>query len=497
MSHDVSLTELLRRAEIEAPVADVSVSDVTFDSRHVRPGSLFVRFADDERAAAHTADAVLRGASVIASASCVAVPEGVVRVPLRDPRCDGGRIAAAFHGDPTRRLPVVGVTGTNGKTTTTYVLESIAAAAGRGCGVLGTIRWRTGASDRAAPLTTPPADALQRSFAEMLGAGRELAAIEVSSHALVQHRLSGTRLAAAVITNITRDHLDYHGDVAAYRAAKARIADHVAPGGCLILNADDDGVRAVADSFPSDLRVLTFSSRRNPAADLRADVVRMTPAGMRLVLRNRDQALALDTRLVGIHNADNVCAAVLAASALGIDLETAARGVERLSGVLGRLDPVDVGGEMSVFVDYAHTPDAFEKVLASVRVLASRRVICVFGCGGDRDRGKRPAMGRIAECLADAVFVTTDNPRNEDPRTIAEEIRSGMRDPSRSTWIEDREEAVRTALDAARPGDVVLVAGKGHETVQITRGGEFPHDDRLVVRRWADERAIGSGASSS
>jgi len=366
-------------------------------------------------------------------------------------------VAAEFFGHPTRELEIAAVTGTNGKTTTTFLLRSILEAAGRRPGMLGTIECRVGREVRPAVRTTPEAVDLQRTFREMLDAGNRSCALEATSHGSHYRRLLATCFACLVFTNLTQDHLDLHGTMEAYFEAKRRLfLDEPRPPAAINV-ADPWGRRLAADRPDA----LTYGF---------ADDAELGPRaldGIRLKLKGR-------------FNVENALAALAGARLLGIEDHAIAAGLERLDGVPGRFEAVDEGQPFTVLVDYAHTPDSLENVLRSARDLAGERVLCVFGCGGDRDRGKRPVMGRIASEVSDLAIVTSDNPRSEDPRAIINEILEGV-----TTDVEvepDRREAITRAMEIARAGDVVLIAGKGHEQGQQFRDRTVPFDDREVAR---------------
>jgi UDP-N-acetylmuramoyl-L-alanyl-D-glutamate--2,6-diaminopimelate ligase len=455
----------------------VDVTDLAYDARRVRPGSLFV-CVPGFRADGHdfAADAVARGAAalVVERELPLAVPQLVVassRAAMAD-------AADAFFGHPTRELEVVGVTGTNGKTTTAFLLYAVLAAAGRRPGLLGTIESRVGGERRAVTRTTPESADLQRTFREMLDAGDRSCAMEASSHAAVLERLRRTRFAALVFTNLSQDHLDFHESMEDYFQAKRRLFVERCPDGgppAAAVNVGDPwGRRLAAELRAGGGRLLTFGD--GPDAELRADDLELGPSGSRF----RTGGLEISTPLPGRFNVENVLAAVAAARLVGIGDAEIARGVEHVRGVPGRLEPVDEGQPFAVFVDYAHTPDALGRVLREARGLARGRVVCVFGCGGERDRAKRPLMGEAAASLAEIVVVTSDNPRGEDPLAIIAEILEGI---DRPVEVEpDRAAAIRRAIELAAPGDVVVIAGKGHETGQEVAGRFLPFDDREAAR---------------
>jgi UDP-N-acetylmuramoyl-L-alanyl-D-glutamate--2,6-diaminopimelate ligase len=430
----------------------VEVLDLAYDARAVTSGTLFFA-VPGERADGHdfAPEAVERGAVavVVERRLDLAVPQLVVR----DSRAAMAPAADAFFGEPTRELEVVGVTGTSGKTTTSHLLFAILAAAGRRPGLLGTVEARVGGERRGVVRTTPEAIDLQRVFREMLDAGDRSCAMEASSHASVLHRLDCVRFAVLVFTNLTQDHLDFHGDMESYFEAKRRLF-LVEPRPIAVVNVGDEYGRRLADELPD---AITFSA---DDASALADI---------------------ELRLQGRFNVGNALGALHAARALGIDDEAIKRGLESVRGVPGRFESVDAGQPFHVIVDYAHKPDALENVLRAANELADgNRVLCVLGAGGDRDRGKRPVMGRLASELADVAIVTSDNPRSEDPEAIAAEILSGAEGPVEVEL--DRAAAIGRAIGLAGPGDVVLIAGKGAEQGQEFADRTIPFDDREAAK---------------
>jgi UDP-N-acetylmuramoyl-L-alanyl-D-glutamate--2,6-diaminopimelate ligase len=383
--------------------------------------------------------------------------------------------ADELFGRPTAELQVVGVTGTNGKTTTAFLLHSVLEAAGRRPGLLGTVETRIAGETRPVQLTTPEAIDLQRLFREMLDAGHRSCAIEASSHASSQRRLDRVRFAALVFTNLSRDHLDFHGTMERYFAAKQRLfLDGDRPPA--VVNVGDAHGRGLAERLRclGHRELITFGFAAD--ADVRAERLELTAAGARLEV----DGLSLATRLRGRFNVENVLGAVAAGRLLGLEDAAIAAGVERLGGVPGRFEAVDEGQPFAVVVDYSHKPVALASVLRAAHELATGRVLCVFGCGGDRDRGKRPQMGQIAAELADVAIVTSDNPRSEDPLAIIAEVVAGA--PDGALEVEpDRRAAIERALELARDGDVVVIAGKGHEQGQELDGRKLPFDDRRVA----------------
>ena len=436
--------------------APVEVSDLAYDTRAITPGAVFfcVRGANvDGHELAPQALEAGAAALVVERPVLAEVPQLVVA----DSRAAMAVAADVFFGHPTHELDVVGVTGTNCKTTTAHLVYAILAAAGRRPGLLGTIEARVAGERRPVVRTTPEAIDLQRTFREMLDAGDRSCAMEASSHASELHRLDRVRFAALVFTNLTPDHLDFHGTMERYFDAKRRLFVGEDPPPAAI-NVDDPWGRKLAAERPD---ALTFGL---DAAD--AEI--------------RPDALdGIDLKLRGRFNVANALGALAAARLLGIDDAAAARGIETLRGVPGRFESVDEGQPFEVIVDYSHTPDSLENALRAARDLAAGRVLCVFGCGGDRDREKRPLMGRIAAELADVPILTTDNPRGEDPLAIIEEVLRGAPDLEVEP---DRRAAIARAVETAREGDVVLVAGRGAEPAQEVAGRMLPFDDRDVAR---------------
>jgi UDP-N-acetylmuramoyl-L-alanyl-D-glutamate--2,6-diaminopimelate ligase len=471
--------------------AETEVTGVAIDSREVRPGDVFVALAgrrDDGRR--HVAQALARGARAIVSESPLDAP-GVPVVLSRTARALAGRAAARLAGDPSAALVLVGVTGTNGKTTTTYLLEAIWRAAGFRAGVVGTVEYRFAGRAQPAPFTTPEAPVLQGLLADMRAADTTHVAIEVSSHGLAMERVTGCRFDAGVFTNLTRDHLDFHADVDAYAAAKARLfLEHLPASGkrdpVAVLNADDATGRRLA----TQVRTRCVRFGRDAAADVRARDVDSTLAGTRAVLSLGGRRLAVHSALVGLPHVENVLAASATAWALGVAPDAIAAGIAAAAPPPGRIERI-AGPGFTVVVDYAHTPDALARLLDTLRPLTAGALVAVFGCGGDRDRGKRPLMGEAAARRSDVVVLTSDNPRTEAPRAILADVEPGVRaagmaplQDRRGYVVEvDRSAAIALAIGMARAGDVVVVAGKGHEDYQIV-GTEKRHlDDREEVRK--------------
>jgi UDP-N-acetylmuramoyl-L-alanyl-D-glutamate--2,6-diaminopimelate ligase len=393
-----------------------------------------------------------------------------------------GPLASRVHDDPSHELRVLGVTGTNGKTTTTYLLDAIARAAGDQTGLIGTVETRVGTVAVAPEHTTPEASDLQGLFAQMRRAGVATVAMEVSSHALDQHRVDGTRFAATCFTNLSHDHLDYHHTIDAYFEAKARLFT-VAFTDRAAINVDDPhGALLVERARNAGLEVVTFSVRHG---DVHATDVALDRDGSRVVLRWPDGVQAtIATPLIGPFNVENIVGAAATARLAGFDVEAIVGGLGGDAVVPGRMERIGTGQPFAVLVDYAHTPDALDRVLSASRSLTDTggRVIAVFGCGGDRDRTKRPLMGAVAGRSADVAILTSDNPRSEAPAAIADDVLAGVPAGHQPIVELDRRAAIHRALEAARPGDVVVIAGKGHETGQTESGVTRPFDDRVVAR---------------
>jgi UDP-N-acetylmuramoyl-L-alanyl-D-glutamate--2,6-diaminopimelate ligase len=467
--------ELVGRPQVE-------IADLAYDTRRVTSGSLFF-CVPGSRADGHdfAADAVAAGAValVVERRVDVAVPQLVVA----DVRAAMALAADVFFGEPTRRLEVAGVTGTNGKTTTAFLLRSILDAAGRRSGLVGTVEWIVGGRRRPAPHTTPEAIDLQRLFREMLDEGDRSVALEASSHGSAFRRLDRVRFGALVFTNLSQDHLDLHGSLEDYFQAKRRLFVGPEPPPAAVNVGDEWGRRLAAELEGAHRAPLvTFGL---------ADEAEIRPEGLELAAwgsRFRAGGIALETRLRGPFNVENVLGAVAAGLLLDVDEDAIATGVAAVDGVPGRFEAVDEGQEFAVIVDYAHTPDSLDLVLQAARELTGGKVIAVFGAGGDRDRGKRPLMGRVARDRADLAIVTSDNPRSEDPLAIIEDVLQGA-----GTDVEidpDRRSAIRRALSLAQAGDVVVVAGKGHEQGQDIGGVVHPFDDREVVREALRDRSV-------
>lgn len=474
-----SLSALLSTLALVPPPLDCTVRGVTLDSREVRPGDLFLAVpgaASDGRR--FISDAIARGAAAIAYEPTVApLPaDGIPVIAVPALKTHLGLIADRFYGHPSRRLRVIGVTGTNGKTTCAHLLAQALVADHRACAVIGTVgNGFPGALTRASH-TTPDAVRLHRLFADYLAAGATHVSMEVSSHALDQGRVDATAFTGAVFTNLTQDHLDYHGDMRAYGEAKARL--FAFPDlRFAVINIDDEFGRTLSASLSPRVQRFTYGFEQG---DVQAPEIRPRPTGLEMCVQTSSARALLRSPLLGRFNAANLLAVLSALLALGFDLDTAVARLETARPVAGRMECFGREGAPIVVVDYAHTPDALEKVLLALREHAPPRLWCIFGCGGDRDRSKRPLMGRVAESLADEVILTDDNPRTESPQQIIADIRTGMRHPPRVE--RDRRAAIRLALAEAQAGEVILLAGKGHEDYQQVGETRLAYSDRDTVR---------------
>lgn len=486
----VSLRRLFPNASFVG-CGDVVVQDATEDSRQAGPETVFAAIPGTQVDGCRFAsNAVDRGCRVIlterplpgiAARQCI----------VRDVRMAYARLCDAVSGWPTSHLRIAGITGTNGKTTTAWMIRSILEAAGNRCGMLGTVEYADGRTSEPAALTTPDARTASRWFRRMLEAGSSHASVELSSHALDQRRIAGTPLSAAVVTNVTQDHFDYHNSFDEYLSAKSRIFDYVTRDGVIVINLDDpSSEQLVEQARETARRILTFST--NPActeADIRASVLDESIAGSHFRMAAGESDIEVRIPLAGSHNIQNSLAAAAVALHFGVSPGAVAAGLETPAAVPGRLERIENDLGFEVFVDYAHTDDALRRVLETVKNVTSGRVICVFGAGGDRDDSKRPLLAKAA-AAADIAIVTSDNPRTENPQTIIEDILSGFPTGFTSFHTEvNRERAIAFALDEADAGDSIVVAGKGHETRQIIGSEQLEFDDRQVLRKLLAQRS--------
>lgn len=484
--YEVTLQTLLRGlpATVHGP-GNPPVGGIAYDSRVVHPGDLFIAirgFRHDGHAFA--GDAVRRGAVAVVAERRLDLPAAVPQVVVVDSRLALAHLAAAFHAHPSQSLTLIGVTGTSGKGTTSHLIEAVLTAGGTPTGLIGTMGARIGAETVPLERTTPEAPDLQYLLRRMVDTGVRVVVMEVASHALALHRVAGCRFAGAVFTNLTLDHLDFHKTFDAYRDAKRMLFAMVEPDGFAVINADDPSGRVMAAA--SRAGVVTYGITH--PAQVRAADLRLHLHGADFTLTTPVDRRRVRLRLHGRFNVYNALAALAVARALSRDLAGAIDTLARFAGVPGRFEAVDDGQPFGVVVDYAHKPDGLENVLVTARDFVAGRIIVVFGCGGDRDRTKRPVMGQIAARLADVAIVTSDNPRSEEPGAIIDEILAGIRESgagSRQSQVEvepDRRRAIRRAVELARPGDMVIIAGKGHETYQEIKGVKHPFDDRVVAR---------------
>ncbi len=459
------------------------VTGLVTDSRRVLPGSLFFALPGlRSDGHAYVDEAVARGASAVVSWSPVAGIPAVAAAQVAEPRKALAEVARRFHGHPERALALAGVTGTNGKTTVSTLLRHLLQSDGSSWGLVGTVRYHLGRRSVPSFKTTPESADLAAFFRQMADAGCAGACLEVSSHALDQDRVHGFRFAVAGFTNLTRDHIDYHGDLEAYFAAKRRLFDGgtgATPGVCAV-NVDDEHGRRLAAACRERGEVIAYG--RSADADLRAEDVSLDPLGAAFTVRWRGSTARFVSSLPGAYNVENVLCALAMAAGLGRDPLRLAAAVADFPGVPGRMERVEAGQDFQVYVDYAHTDDALRNALGMLRAITPGRVLCVFGCGGNRDRGKRPAMTAAVAGLAHRAWATADNPRRERIEDIFADMRAAPGGVDNVLFAPDRREAIALALAEARPGDCVLIAGKGHETTQEFADTVVPFDDRQVAR---------------
>lgn len=478
------------KAEVLAG-AEREISGLSTDSRRISPGDAFFalpgpgsdghRFLDDAVAAGAGALFIEKGRGEDRGGS-----GGMAIVEVENVRTALGEVADRFHGHPSGDLDLYGITGTNGKTSVAYLLEEIFRAAGMGAGMIGTVEYRWPGGTAKASCTTPEAHDLQRMLRLMADVGVQAVAMEVSSHALAQHRTVGCDFRAAIFTNLSRDHLDFHSDLEDYFTAKSRLFRDLQPR-LAVINTDDSQGKRLMTLVPGG----AVSYGRGEGSDYRARGVTAGVEGVRFSIEHGDKVFDVSSPLLGEHNVYNILAAAAAALECGIVVDSVVRGVSAASAIPGRFERVSKEGEPAVLVDYAHTPDALTHALRAARQFTGGRLIVVFGCGGDRDRGKRPLMGAAAAKLADITYLTSDNPRSEDPGKILGEVEAGFRKAVGESTLEiipGRREAITAAIAAAAAGDTVLIAGKGHEDCQILAGGTIPFSDREEARRAIEER---------
>ena len=491
----MKLARLLKTLDVRTPLplfdreVDRDVHGLAYDSRQVQKGDLFIALKGLNATGADFAgDAIARGAVAVVSDSAAVGTPGVPWVVVDDARHAMAVLADEFYEHPSASMTVVGITGTNGKTTTAYLLRSLFEAAGMKSGMVGTVGYWVGNEELASSRTTPESPEVQRMFRLMVDRGCRACAIEVSSHALALKRVDETKFSAGVFTNLTRDHLDYHKTMESYFAAKRRLFEMLPPGAPGVVNLDDPRGDAMAKAAS---RPVTYAM--NKPADVTPGPLSMTWEGLEFDIRTARGPIHVRSRLIGRPNVSNILAAVSTSVALDLPDAAIERGLAELDGVPGRFQAVsDRRDDIVVVVDYAHTDDALRNLLETARPLATRRLITVFGCGGDRDRTKRPLMGAVSVRLSDVVIVTSDNPRTEDPARIIEEVKRGVPNADRHAdtfiTIVDRGEAIDRAIAMAQPGDFVLLAGKGHEKTQVIGHRELPFDERELAREALQRR---------
>ena len=480
----VDIKRLLRDVRLFG-AEELGITSCCSDSRVCQLGDLFIAISGTRTDGHdHVAEAIERGAAAVLAERVVPV----VDVPLAivpDTRVAYGRICQALVGNPTKRLKAIGITGTNGKTTTSCLLAAVLESAGHPTGILGTFGYYDGEKSAPPTLTTPAAPTLADTLARTVANGCSHAVIEMSSHALAQRRTAGIELDVACITNIQRDHLDFHNTIENYHAAKARIFDHLNGDGFAVLNIDDPVCNDLLQAI--NCPVLTIGL--HGTAEVTATVIERLPSEQTFLLTAGSDTAPVRTHIIGDQHVYNCLTATAVGLGYGIDLATIVRGLESVREIPGRLQRIECGQPFSVFVDFAHTPDSLETSLATLREITDGKLTCVFGAGGDRDREKRPLMGRAVENGADVAIITDDNPRGEDPNQIVRQILDGFDKFDDFEVIQDRAKAIEWAISNAEPGDCVLIAGKGHEQHQIVGEQRFHFDDRDVVRRCLKQAA--------
>jgi len=479
------LDELLRNLGYASGqrLSELKVEGLAYDSRRVKPNSIFVAIRGEKADGNHyVKQAIDKGAIAVISENSRPHECGVFWIQVKNARQALASLAACFNGRPSERLGLIGITGTNGKTSTAYLIESIVKASGARCGLISTIEYRGPEGATVNDRTTPESLDLQELLADFVRQGCDFAVMEVSSHALALERVHATRFRTAVFTNLSQDHLDFHVTMQNYFEAKKKLffGTGVALPLTSVINHDDRYGAQLEELCAG--RCLSYSTESG--ADFRGTTSQIDSHGMQLLVKSPRGQLQVRTPLLGKPNQSNILAALAVGYDLGFDDASLLRGVEACSSIPGRFERIDQGQPFLIFVDYAHTPDALEKILQTARQLKPSRVLVLFGCGGERDRGKRPQMARVAEGLSDVCIVTSDNPRGEDPEKILSEIEAGFEiKPSRHVVEPNRKKAIAHILSLARAGDLVLLAGKGHETYQILPGSTIHFDDREEARR--------------
>lgn len=497
----MKLRDLVKRLDnpVTAGSPDTDIRALAYDSRKAGPGSAFFALRGSHADGHDFIPAALAaGAAVIIAETAPPADCATPWVHVRSTRRALAAAAAALHDDPARTLALAGITGTNGKTTTAFLLHDLLNRGQKRCGLIGTVAWDTGdGQPTPATHTTPESLEIHGLFARMRNNGLRACAMEVSSHALDQKRVQGLEFAVGVFTNLTQDHLDYHGTMEKYFTAKCRLFEGIAgqKRGQMVINGDDLWGRKLITRYESTGRVTRYGF--GTGLEFRANNVRCDPTGTTYELEALGRAFLVRLPLIGDFNVYNSLAALAAGHAMGLNLRESIAHLKNAPQVPGRLERVTEQSRFQVYVDYAHTPDALDNALRTLRALRPDRIITLFGCGGDRDRGKRAKMAAAAEAGSDICVLTSDNPRFEDPQAILTETAKGFRRPKSHLQVPDRREAIRIALENARPGDIILVAGKGHEDYQEVQGKKHPFDDRRVVRQTLTEIAAQRDADNA
>ena len=469
--------------------ASVEIKGLACDSKAIKDGFLFVVLKGSRFNGSDFIDeAIDRGASAVmlepANKDSHTFNRGATFIYVDDVKHALSHISMAFYGDLSAKMCLIGVTGTNGKTTTTYLLESLLDKLGKKTGVIGTINYRFGARSIPALNTTPGILDLYSLLSGMYKKGIKTCVIEVSSHSLEQGRVDTLHFDMAVFTNLTHEHMDFHKNMKNYIASKAKLFSKIKKGGFAVINTDDPYSGVIIKKAASEKKAAVVTYGINTGSDIKAKNIDFSSAGLSFDLCYKGNETAINSRLIGRHNVYNILAAGACGIVMGMDTQKIALVMKEASAPPGRLEKIDCGQDFSVFVDYAHTENGMENVLRALRELEPGRLIVVFGCGGDRDKAKRPNMGRVSSELSDKIYITSDNPRSEDPMSIIAEIKKGIV-AGRNNFVveEDRFKAIDSALKEAKKGDIVLVAGKGHETYQVLKNVILPFDDRKAVRK--------------
>jgi UDP-N-acetylmuramoyl-L-alanyl-D-glutamate--2,6-diaminopimelate ligase len=473
------LKELFKRCVLLSgdDLSNTLISSLNYDSRKVQKGSLFFAIKG------YFADGHTFLKQVAAKGAAAAVVETIdetidlAQYRVADTRQALAQIAAEFYAPEIEQLIKVGITGTNGKTTISYLVKSILETAGISCGLIGTIRYEVGKQNKQAWNTTPESTDLYYMLYQMHQQGQQSCVMEVSSHALTLHRVAGLKFDTAVFTNLTQDHLDFHHDLESYFSAKKRLFDYLTADGTAVLNSDD----GYGNRLSQQLSCQKITYGFNAQAHVHARSYKSTISGIRLIAQTPAGELVINSPLIGKFNIENILAALAVGCVLNIGRDHLVTGIERLDRVSGRLEPIAMDNDRIAVVDYAHTPDALEKALMVLKELVTGNLWVVFGCGGNRDKTKRPLMGAIAQRIADKVVVTSDNPRFEEPQDIIKQIVAGMKQTGEFYITEDRRQAIRYALEQSGKGDIILIAGKGHEDYQEIKGIKYPFDDRKTI----------------